>query len=78
MRNRFNRPFADGNRRHDCIVHRSAASTVSIPLVLHAVMGERMLGPLSKAKDWLESHNAAVLAVVITVIGVYLTVKGLR
>ena len=55
-----------------------AASTVSIPLVLHAVMGERMLGPLSKAKDWLELHNAAVLAVVITVIGVYLTVKGLR
>ena len=55
-----------------------AASTVSIPLVLHAVMGERMLGPLSKAKDWLELHNAAVLAAVITVIGVYLTVKGLR
>ena len=55
-----------------------AASTVSIPLVLHAVMGERMLGPLSKAKDWLELHNAAVLAVVVTVIGVYLTVKGLR
>ena len=55
-----------------------AASTVSIPLVLYAVMGERMLGPLSRAKGWLGLHNAAVMAVVITVIGVYLTVKGFR
>ena len=55
-----------------------AASTVSIPLVLHAMMGERMLGPLSKAKDWLGLHNAAIMAVVITVIGVYLVVKDFR
>jgi threonine/homoserine/homoserine lactone efflux protein len=55
-----------------------AASTVSIPLVLYAVTGERMLGPLSKAKDWLGLHNAAVMAVVITAIGVYLAVKGFR
>jgi threonine/homoserine/homoserine lactone efflux protein len=55
-----------------------AASTVSTPLVLYAVMGARMLGPLSRAKDWLGLHNAAVMAVVITVIGVYLTVKGFR
>ena len=55
-----------------------AASTVSIPLVLHAMMGERMLGPLSKAKDWLGLHNAAIMAVVITVIGVYLAVKDFR
>ncbi len=53
-----------------------AASTVSIPLVLHAAMGERMLGPLGEAKDWLRLHNAAVMAVVITGIGVYLAVKG--
>ena len=55
-----------------------AASTVSIPLVLHALIGERMLGPLSRAKDWLGLHNAAVMAVVITAIGIYLTVKGFR
>ena len=53
-----------------------AASTASIPLVLYAVIGERMLGPLSRAKDWLGLHNAAVMAVVITAIGVYLAVKG--
>jgi threonine/homoserine/homoserine lactone efflux protein len=55
-----------------------AASTVSTPLVLYAVMGERMLGPLSRAKDWLGLHNAAVMAVVITIIGVILAVKGFR
>jgi hypothetical protein len=55
-----------------------AASTVSVPLVLYAVIGERMLGPLGRAKDWLGLHHAAVMAVVITVIGVYLAVKGFR
>ena len=55
-----------------------AASSVSVPLVLYAVVGERMLGPLSRAKDWLGLHNAAVMAVVITVLGVYLTFKGFR
>jgi hypothetical protein len=55
-----------------------AASTVSIPLALYTVMGERMLGPLGRAKDWLGLHNAAVMAVVITVIGIYLMAKGFR
>ena len=55
-----------------------AASSVSIPLVLYAMLGERILGPLSRVKDWLGLHNAAVMAAVITVIGIYLTVKGFR
>jgi threonine/homoserine/homoserine lactone efflux protein len=54
-----------------------AASTVALPLVLHAVLGERMLVPLGKAKDWLVAHNATVMAVVIALIGLYLLVNGL-
>ncbi|MFI7093732.1 GAP family protein [Streptomyces lydicus] len=53
-----------------------AACTVALPLVLHAALGDRILVPLRRAKDWLETHNAAVMAVVITVIGVLLLGEG--
>lgn len=54
-----------------------AASTVAIPVLLYLVRGERILGPLGVARDWLQANNAAVMAVVIVVIGVLLLVKGL-
>ena len=50
--------------------------SVALPVVLFVVRGERMLEPLGRARDWLERNNAAVMAVVITVIGVLLLVKG--
>lgn len=53
-----------------------ASSTVAAPLLLHTLLGERMLGPLTRAKDWLAEHNAAVMAVVVFVLGVLLVVKG--
>ncbi len=54
-----------------------AASTVALPPLLYAVAGDRVLVPLGRAKDWLVRNSAAVMAVVITVIGVALLVKGL-
>lgn len=54
-----------------------AASTVAIPVLLYLVLGERILGPLGVARDWLQANNAAVMAVVIVVIGLLLLVKGL-
>ncbi len=53
-----------------------AASTVALPPLLYAVSGDRVLAPLGHAKDWLVANSAAVMAVVITVIGVALLVKG--
>ena len=50
--------------------------SVALPVVLFVVHGERMLEPIGRARDWLERNNAAVMAVVITVIGVLLLVKG--
>jgi len=35
-----------------------------------------MLRPLGVARDWLERNNATLMAVVITVIGVALLLKG--
>lgn len=50
--------------------------SVAVPVVLYLVRGERMLEPLGRARTWLERNNAAVMAVVITVIGVLLLVEG--
>jgi threonine/homoserine/homoserine lactone efflux protein len=53
-----------------------AASTVALPLLLHAFLGDRMLGPLGRAKDWLKANNAVVMAWVLMVIGVALSANG--
>lgn len=54
-----------------------ASSTVALPLLLHAVFGERILRPLAAVRSWLQENNAAMMSIVITAIGVVLTLKGL-
>ncbi len=53
-----------------------ASITVALPIVLYLIIGERILRPLGKARTWLQDNNAAVMAVVILVIGALLVVKG--
>ena len=54
-----------------------AAISVAVPVLLYAVLGERMLGPLTRARDWLERNNAVVMSIVITVIGVMVLAEGI-
>ena len=54
-----------------------AATTVALPVLLYALLGARMLTPLASARDWLQANNAAVMAVVIAVIGALLIARGL-
>lgn len=54
------------------------AVTVALPVLLYLVLGDRVLAPLGRARAWLDEHNAAVMAVVITVIGVLLAWKGVQ
>lgn len=54
-----------------------ASVSVALPLMLHLVLGARILSPLGAAKARLERHNAAIMAVVITAIGVLVLTKGL-
>jgi threonine/homoserine/homoserine lactone efflux protein len=56
----------------------TASISVAIPVVLYLVRGDKVLTPLGKARDWLERNNAAVMAVVIFVIGVVLISKGIQ
>ena len=53
-----------------------ASISVAVPVVLYAVAGERVLPPLERAKAWLLRNNAAVMAVVVTVIGLVLLKNG--
>jgi threonine/homoserine/homoserine lactone efflux protein len=55
-----------------------AATSVAVPVLVYAVLGERMLGPLTRVRDWLERNNAVVMSIVITVIGVMVLVEGVR
>lgn len=54
-----------------------AASTVLVPVVAYAVAKDRMRGPLDELKVWLQANNAAVMSVLILVIGTVLVGKGL-
>jgi threonine/homoserine/homoserine lactone efflux protein len=53
-----------------------ASISVAVPVVAYAVGGDRVLPPLERAKGWLLRNNAAVMAVVVTVIGLVLLKNG--
>jgi threonine/homoserine/homoserine lactone efflux protein len=55
-----------------------AASSVALPVVAYLLSGERLDGPLARVKDWMEKHNAAIVAVILLVIGLVVLYKGVR
>jgi threonine/homoserine/homoserine lactone efflux protein len=55
-----------------------AASSAAIPVLAYAVAGERLDGPLTRLKDWMERHNAALVAAILIVIGVLVLYKGIH
>jgi threonine/homoserine/homoserine lactone efflux protein len=54
-----------------------AACSVGFPVLAYLIVGERMLAPLARARDWLERNNALVMSIVLVVIGVALLAKGI-
>lgn len=55
-----------------------ASASVALPLVLFTVIGDRMLGSLGRARDWLLANNAVVMSTVLLAIGVVVLLEGLR
>jgi hypothetical protein len=53
------------------------ASTVAIPALGYLFFGAKIQPALNEAKTWLSMHNAAVMSVLLLVIGVTLFGKGL-
>jgi threonine/homoserine/homoserine lactone efflux protein len=54
-----------------------AACTVAVPVAAYAIGRKRMAGPLESLHTWLTTHNGAVMATLLLVIGVVLIGKGL-
>ena len=54
-----------------------ASASVLVPVILYAVLGERMIGLLTRMRTWLERNNAIVMTVVLTAIGVMVLVEGI-
>ncbi len=49
---------------------------VAVPVIGYAVLGERVLPLAARAKDWLLAHSAAILAVLVVIIGAVLIKNG--
>lgn len=55
-----------------------AVSTVAIPVLAFQIAGDRLDAPLSRLKNWMEQNHAALIAVILFVIGVALLYKGIQ
>jgi threonine/homoserine/homoserine lactone efflux protein len=55
-----------------------AASTVAIPILAYAAAGHRLDDALTRLKDSMDENSAALLAVVLVVIGVMVLHNGIR
>ncbi len=56
----------------------SHRTTNAAPVLAYAVVGDRLDGPLTRLKDWMERHNAALVAAILVVIGVLVLYKGIH
>lgn len=55
-----------------------AGSTVVVPILVYAVSGGRLDGPLARLKDWMERNHATLMAVILVVIGLLVLYKGIH
>jgi Sap, sulfolipid-1-addressing protein len=55
-----------------------AASTVAIPVLAYAAAGDRLDDRLARLKDWMEKNNAALLAVILVLIGLMVLYNGIH
>lgn len=54
-----------------------AASTVVAPVIAYLLAADRLTAPLQALRTWLELHNAAIMAVLLVVLGITMIGKGL-
>ena len=55
-----------------------AASTVALPILAYTLSGERLDPALDRLKAWMEKHNAALVAVILVIIGLLVLYKGIH
>lgn len=55
-----------------------AGLSVAIPVLGYALSGDRLDPTLARLKNWMERHNAALVAAILIVIGVLVLYKGIH
>ena len=55
-----------------------AASTVAAPVLAFQAAGDRLEGPLSRLKNWMEQNHATLIAAILFIIGAALIYKGVH
>lgn len=55
-----------------------AASSVALPVLAYAVVGDRLDATLSRLRTWMEQQHAAMLAAVLILIGLMVVYKGIH
>ncbi|MCV7051866.1 GAP family protein [Mycobacterium heidelbergense] len=55
-----------------------SASTVAVPILAYVGAGDRLDDPLERLKVWMEQNHAAMLAVILVLIGVMVVYNGVR
>lgn len=69
---------ATGAWTADVIFTAVAASSVALPALAYLVAGDRLDGPLNKLKTWMEAQHAALVAVILVILGVMVLYKGIH
>lgn len=54
-----------------------ASSTATLPVVLYYALGPRALNPLRSLQDWMQVNSAAISAVLLILVGVFLIGSGI-
>jgi threonine/homoserine/homoserine lactone efflux protein len=69
---------ATGAWTADIIFTAVAASSVALPVLAYLVAGEKLDGPLTKLKNWMEEQHAALVAAILVILGLMVLYKGIH
>ena len=69
---------ATGAWTADIVFTAVAASSVALPVLAYLVAGEKLDGPLTKLKSWMEEQHAALVAAILVILGLMVLYKGIH
>jgi threonine/homoserine/homoserine lactone efflux protein len=55
-----------------------SASSVALPVLAYLIIGERLDEPLNRLKVWMEEQHAALVAVILVLLGLMVLYKGIH
>lgn len=56
----------------------ASASSVIVPVLAYVIAGSKLDPTLTRIKEWLERHHAALVAIILIVIGLMVLYKGIH